>query len=339
MKKQIIPKKIIISRTDNIGDVVLTLPLAGIIKNKYPNCEILFLGKTYTQSIINSSIYIDQFINWDILRNDSNPKVALQKYNADAIICVFPDKNVTKLAFKAKIPIRIGTYGRFQSMLFCNRRVVFSRKNSDLHESQLNTKLLAPLGIKRYFTLNDIEKFYGFSKIKPLPNNLMSLLEKTKTNIILHPKSNGSAKEWGVDKFAELVDLLPEDKFKIFITGSEKEGKLIGKEITNNNNVVSLIGKLTLDEMISFISNVSAFVSSSTGPLHIAAATGIKAIGLFSPKRPLHPGRWKPIGKNAIAIVKDENCPKCLAGESCNCITLISPKTIMDELISVQKKM
>ena len=212
-----IPKKIIISRTDNIGDVVLTLPMAGIIKNKYPNCEILFLGKTYTQPIINSSIYIDQFINWDILRKDKNPKVALQKYNADVIICVFPDKNVTKLAFQAKIPIRIGAYGRIQNMIFCNRRVVFSRKNSDLHESQLNTKLLAPLGIKRDFTINDIEKFYGFSKIKPLPNNLMNLLDKTKTNIIMHPKSNGSAKEWGLDKFAELVDLLPEDKFKIFI--------------------------------------------------------------------------------------------------------------------------
>ncbi len=90
-----------------------------------------------------------------------------------------------------------------------------------------------------------------------------------------------------------------------------------------------------MDELISFIAGASALVSSSTGPLHIAAATGIKAIGLYSPKRPTHPGRWKPVGKQAVAKVKDENCPKCLARENCNCITEILPEKIMKELLSV----
>ena len=57
-----IPKKIIISRTDRIGDVVLTLPMAGIIKSKYPNCKILFLGKTYTEPIINASIHLNTIL-------------------------------------------------------------------------------------------------------------------------------------------------------------------------------------------------------------------------------------------------------------------------------------
>ena len=34
------PKKIVISRTDSIGDVALTLPLAGILKSKYPDVRI-----------------------------------------------------------------------------------------------------------------------------------------------------------------------------------------------------------------------------------------------------------------------------------------------------------
>jgi ADP-heptose:LPS heptosyltransferase len=46
------PKKIVISRTDSIGDVVLTLPLAGILKEKYPKAKIIFLGNTYTKPII-----------------------------------------------------------------------------------------------------------------------------------------------------------------------------------------------------------------------------------------------------------------------------------------------
>jgi len=331
-----IPKKIIISRTDRIGDVVLTLPMAGIIKSKYPNCKILFLGKTYTEPIINASIHIDEFINWDKLQKEENSLEVLKNFNADTIVHAFPNKEVARLAFKAKIPFRIGTNGRFFHLLNCNKKVAFSRRKSDLHEAQNNLKLLAPLGITGYFSLQEIEKFYGFSKLKPLPTELALLMDKTKTNIVLHPKSKGSSKEWGLDKFAELINILPEDKFKIFITGTTEEGIIIGDNLPlNKNNVVSLIGKLTLGELISFIACASALVSSSTGPLHIAAATGIKAIGLYSPKRPTHPGRWKPVGKKAVAIVKDENCPSCLARENCNCITDILPETIVEELLSV----
>ncbi|RYG01290.1 MAG: glycosyl transferase family 9, partial [Chitinophagaceae bacterium] len=43
-----IPENIIISRTDSIGDVVLTLPMAKIIKQQFPDCRIAFLGKEYT---------------------------------------------------------------------------------------------------------------------------------------------------------------------------------------------------------------------------------------------------------------------------------------------------
>ena len=53
--------KIIISRTDSIGDVMLTLPLCVWLKEKYPNTELVFLGRTYTESIVSSFSCIDQF--------------------------------------------------------------------------------------------------------------------------------------------------------------------------------------------------------------------------------------------------------------------------------------
>ena len=45
------PKNILIVRTDRVGDVVLTLPLAGLIKKRYPECRITFLVKGYTRSL------------------------------------------------------------------------------------------------------------------------------------------------------------------------------------------------------------------------------------------------------------------------------------------------
>ena len=42
-----------------------------------------------------------------------------------------------------------------------------------------------------------------------------SLIDPQKFNLILHPKSKGSAPEWGLNNFEKLIRLLPKDKFKI----------------------------------------------------------------------------------------------------------------------------
>jgi ADP-heptose:LPS heptosyltransferase len=327
------PQKIIISRTDSIGDVVLTLPLAGILKEKFPGCKILFLGRTYTKSIVELSKHVDEFVNWDEVQKTADPVSVLAELNADAIIHVFPNKEIARLALKAKIPTRVGTKGRLFHTFTCNKKVSFSRRKSNLHEAQLNTKLLAPLGIRKEFSLSEIENYYGLEKVKVLPEKLKDLISKEKTNIILHPKSKGSAKEWGLDNFSKLIDFLPESNYQIFISGTEEEGELIGDSLPfEKYNVVSLIGKLTLNEFISFISETDGLVAASTGPLHVSAALGKKAIGIFSPKRPIHPGRWSPVGKQAKAVVFDENCELCAKGKECGCIQEISPKQVANLL-------
>ena len=56
---------ILISRTDSIGDVVLTLPLAGMLKQLIPEVKIGFLGRKYTAPIINACEFVDEFIDVD----------------------------------------------------------------------------------------------------------------------------------------------------------------------------------------------------------------------------------------------------------------------------------
>ena len=77
------PKKIVISRTDNIGDVILTLPLAGILKEKYPDCKIIFLGNSYTEAIVRVSVHVDEFINWEELKDDVRAVETLKGYEVD----------------------------------------------------------------------------------------------------------------------------------------------------------------------------------------------------------------------------------------------------------------
>lgn len=327
--------RIIISRVDNLGDVILTIPIAGILKEKFPGIQIIFLGKKYTKAIVDCSGHIDQFVDWEELnKNSLNEKVKIFKeYNAGSVIHVFPNREIAKISKIAGIKTRIGTSHRWFHYLYCNKLVNLGRRKSDLHEAQLNIKLLKPLINKTDFSLQEIAGFYGFHKVEPLPEEFAKLLSNDKFNLILHPKSKGSAREWGLENFSRLVHILPEDRYKIFITGTSDEEKLMVEFLRENKNrIVSLTGKLSLTELISFINKADGLVAASTGPLHIAAAFGKKAIGIYPPIKPMHPGRWAPIGKNSSYIVFDKKCSDCRKTHGCDCIKAIKPEDVAMKL-------
>jgi heptosyltransferase III len=314
---------VILSRTDSIGDVVLTLPMAGYIKKYFPSCRVIFLGRNYTRDVVALSEHIDEFISWDETKD--LPK-------ADVIIHVFPVKEIARAARRSGIGLRVGTTNRLFHWATCNKLIKLSRKNSGLHESQLNLKLLEFLNIPVEIKLEDIKNYYGFTKAEPLSEDWLKQIDKTRTNVILHPKSKGSAREWGLGNFSELISSLSENKFKLFISGTKEEGELCKPLFEKHKHVTDLTGKLTLKQFISFINNADVIIAASTGPLHIASAFGKKAIGLFAPMRPIHPGRWAPIGKDAHYVVLNKECDDCRKSKDCHCIREIRSKQIVDLL-------
>jgi len=93
---------------------------------------------------------------------------------------------------------------------------------------------------------------------------------------------------------------LPPEKFKIFITGTDKEKALLKDWIAAlPAEVVDMTGTLSLDQLIKFISIADGLIAASTGPLHIAAEAGIHALGLYPTLPSVHARRWGPIGKKA----------------------------------------
>lgn len=322
---------IIISRTDSIGDVVLTLPLAGIIKQYIPQSKLVFLGRHYTKDVINISEHVDEFISYDDLLalNEQEQLTAFKNINASHIIHVFPVKQIAQLAKKAGVSHRIGTTHRLWHWFTCNNRVSLSRKNSDLHEAQLNTKLLTPLNINKKFTVEELVTYYGMTKIPVLDKAHDILIDRSKTTVILHPKSKGSAREWGLDNFSALIRQLDKHTHQVFISGTAEEKDMIKELIAKHPEAINLAGKLSLQQFIAFIYQCDVLIAASTGPLHIAAALGKKAIGLFAPMRPIHPGRWKPIGKQANYLVLNKDCSDCRKTMNCHCMREIKPMDVM----------
>lgn len=336
MKKTL--KNIIISRTDSIGDVVLTLPVATILKRCFPEMKIAFMGKAYTKPVIEACASIDQFIDVNAFMTEV---VTIAGEKPEAILHVLPVSAIAQRAKKIKIPLRIGTTNRIYHFLTCNKLVKLSRKNSDLHEAQLNIKLLQPFGIDRVFSLAEIGNEFNLKRIQPLAEKFVSLLSKDKYNVILHPKSQGSAREWGLENFIHLIKSLNKNHYKIFISGTVNERKLLQPLFDEaEDDVTDITGLFKLDQFISFIAACDGIVANSTGPLHIGAALGKAAIGLYPPIRPMHPGRWAPIGTKAQVFFLDKMCSDCKKNNiPCRCITSIQPLEIQMFLDKISKEL
>ncbi len=328
------PSSIFVSRTDNIGDVILTIPITYALRQKFPKIPIYFICSEYTYPILRYVQTIDIPIVYTQLHQVKNQ---LLIDNHSYAVLVYPTYEMAKLLYTLKIPYRVGTSHRWYNWLYCNERIHFSRKNSHLHEAQLNFKLLKPFDITDNVSLNELVNYYQLKPISSLSSHLKNFLDSSKIKVILHPKSKGSAREWGIKNFIALIKNLDTSKYQIIITGTKNEGIYLKDIFTECSHVLNFTGKTTLEELISLIKECDALVANSTGVLHVAAMLGKLSIGLFPSIKPMHPERWAPIGKNAHYLSLKKECNDCKKTPNhCHCIQSISFKEVLSLIETIK---
>jgi ADP-heptose:LPS heptosyltransferase len=297
--------RIIVSRTDRIGDVVLTLPLCALLRSQL-GAQVVALGRSYTRPLLEASPHVDEVLDWDAVseRDATVQRDFLRATGADAIVHVFPRPDIARAALAAGIPLRIGTSHRWFHWVTCNALEHFSRKRSDLHEAQLNVRLARRLLGPSVPSLAVLTSLTTIAPRVSLPAAVSTRLREDRFRLVLHPGSSGSALEWPLERWATLAESLDPARVQLLITGSAAEGVALREWMSAlPAGVVDLTGRLDLAELIALLARVDGLIAASTGPLHLAAAAGVHALGLFAATPPIHPGRWAPLGPRAEVLV------------------------------------
>ncbi len=313
------PKNLLIVRTDRIGDVVLTLPLAEIVKKHFPDCRITFLVRDYTKCLVHGHPFIDEVL---ILKElNGKPMLAeniknLSSRKFDSCVIVYPTFTLALIIYLSRIKQRIGTGYRWYSFLF-NNKVFQHRKFAEMHEVEFNVNLLRCFGINERIS-KDTVNFNLSAGYKPELEKLLkeNKIDGTKPVIIIHPGSGGSAVDLPAAKFKELVQQLStKNDLQIVITGSKQERKLC-KELQVTETVKNFAGQFNLAELTYIISKADIFISNSTGPIHIAAALGKNTIGFYPHLLACSAKRWEPYSNKSVIFTPENNCQDC-AREQC----------------------
>jgi heptosyltransferase-3 len=307
------PQNLLIVRTDRIGDVVLTLPLAEIIKKYFPGCKITFLIREYTKSILGGNPFIDEVLILQEYEGRPLIKENVKKIsgkNFDSCVIVYPTFSLALIIYLTQIKNIVGTGYRWYSFFF-NHKVFQHRKYAEMHELEFNMKLLEVFGIKEKPCKKDISFNLIVKENQKVSEFINSTVKGNKKLVIIHPGSGGSAVDLPVEKFKELVLMLNErNDIELIITGSEQETKLC-ESLIISERVHNLAGKFNLGELISLINKADIFISNSTGPLHIAAALGKNTIGFYPNLLQCSAKRWGPYSDKSVVFKPQNECSDC----------------------------
>jgi heptosyltransferase-2 len=327
-------KRILIVRTDRLGDVVLTLPLLPALRRCFPDAFIAMLLKEYTGEIVEGNPFVDEIIWYD----KGGMSVPFRKMckllrgrSFDAAVIVYPRFRLACLMMCAGIPLRIGTGYRYYSFLL-NRRVYEHRKDAAKHELEYNFGLLRELGCT---TRERPEFFIDIPETARLRVAEILRQASGKKVVVIHPGSGGSAREWPAEFFGSLaLTLASRGDIAIFVTGSGSDAAKVHQVVAlSAHQAVSLCGILNVKELAALLRKASLFISNSTGPIHIAAAMGTPVIGLYPQHTAMSARRWGPWAdrKRVLVPQKSPQCSDCTksAGQRCECMASIPVEDVL----------
>ncbi|MBC2603308.1 glycosyltransferase family 9 protein [Puniceicoccus vermicola] len=301
-------KRIIISRTDRIGDVILTSAAFGPLRKTFPDASIRILVRPELVPLFANTPEIEavpcppgagakgfhrhRFREWrDYFRN--NP--------ADCIVFLHPDNDLQFAAAAAKIPRRLG-YGKQLGRFALNESIPYTRHLGQKHEAVCNFDLLQKIGcalpdpIQPFLHVEDFQKDAGEITRKPYA--------------LFHPAAFGNKPRWSAQKYAELAEkLIQEFDWNLILIGSEPSPATAEAFLAHgipDSKWEDRGGKDSLLETASLLKGAAMVVSRDSGPAHLAAAVGAPLVCLMGQCDPIHsPTRWAPIGPRARTIISD----------------------------------
>ncbi len=338
--------RILIVRTDRIGDVLLSTPVIKALRDNYPHAYIAMVVSPYGKNIVEDNPYLDEVIIYDKDgKHKSWPRSIkfarnLKKKRFDLAIILHPTNRMHLLTFLSGIRRRIG-YDRKFGFLLTNR-IKHTKHLGQKHELEYALDLVRYLGIEPkdrilFMPLKTESEAWVEELFK------QEGIKKTDRLLAINPGASCPSKIWPNERFADVASRLIEKYgFRVLVITGPKDLALAENVIKHMHQpAINLAGKTSVSGLASVLKRCDLFISNDSGPVHIACAVGIPVISIFGrDQKGLGPVRWGPIGKKDKILHKEVGCIECLA-HNCTkgfaCLKAITVDDVVNAADSILK--
>ncbi|MBU1888342.1 MAG: lipopolysaccharide heptosyltransferase II, partial [Candidatus Omnitrophica bacterium] len=338
-------KRILIIRTDRIGDLVLSTPMITATRTVFPDAYIALMVSSQTREIVSGNPYINEVIVYDkISKHRRFLKTFLfanwlKGKRFDLALVLHSTVRVNIICYLAGIPQRVG-YARGKMDLLLTHKLEYTKRFGEKHEVEYSLDVLRSLGVKAEAS----------SLVMPLKENVFkeadsllfeSGLKKDERFVVISPGASCVSRIWPSANFARLADILKERFGLSIVLVSGHDEVKIGEKVRGlmNSKPIFLCGRTSLSVLAAILKRASLLISNDSGPVHIACAVETPVISIFSRKeKGLSPMRWGPYGERNAIVHKDVGCVKCLA-HNCNKGFLCLYSITVDEILEKVKEL
>jgi heptosyltransferase-3 len=330
-------RSFVIVRQDNLGDVALALPMAGWLAQAVPGCTVRFAVRHYARDVARASRYVDEVL---VIAGPADLERELRRVRPDAVILAMPSRALAQAAWRAKVPVRVGTARRWFHWLWATHRPWLRRRGSDMHEAALNLQLLAPFAGAQPVPRVASWAWAGLPTRVSEPECSAASWPRRPgvANILVQLRSNGHGKEWPLASAVALIQSLASVGVNVIVNGTPAEGaalRALVPELFGYPHVTDATHGFSVADLMRVLPTLDAVLASSTGPLHLAALSGVPTLGLFVDLPGMDPRRWGPLGPHVHSIVAPRSaCVPCPRGAAhCPCMAAISVEEVRRALL------
>jgi ADP-heptose:LPS heptosyltransferase len=314
-------KRVLVLPLYGIGDVLMSTPAVRNLKEQLDvDVTYLHMFKT-TRDVLLNNPYIKENIHFPFLQSG---KLAILRFmmqfrnKFDITINFYPsnrkDYNLASLITAS--PVRIGhRYVRkdLSELNFLKNRTI--KEDEGLHNVEEDLRLLDFCGVKdrkayaMEIHLTEEERQFARQWLKERKIDRKFLIG-------MHPGTstfkNHGRKRWSEVSFADLIDriCIEREESVVLLFGGAEERSLRQTIISSasDQGKIFSVDSLSIRLAASVMRECGLFVSNDSGPMHMAAASGVPTVAIFGPTNPV----WlRPWGVRHRVVRAEPACSPC----------------------------
>jgi ADP-heptose:LPS heptosyltransferase len=343
-------KRILIILPNNLGDVIMAIPVLYGLKHNEPECHISFFVENGFEGGLENLPVCDRIYRFHRKKYRDYATVSswrkgvaaihsaadiLRDEKFDLVINFAQHPYLSSFSSLIQGTISLGAIMRREGCRAIDDlwsqylyTIPFARKFNRLHATDVYKRIAGITGtVASAIVLTDAEIQAATEFLKS------QSIEHFEKLIFFQPGAAFKSKKWLPEHFIELGKMLISDGYTVCISGAPSEGDIV-KQISNGlkYGCVPLAGKLTFRETTGVLSLSRFLVTGDTALMHAASSLRVRTIALFSSTNPVETG---PYGKDHYVVCgrcEQRPCFKtdCL---SMTCMKRITPQTIYDLIV------
>ncbi|MFM2096131.1 MAG: ADP-heptose--LPS heptosyltransferase 2 [Planctomycetota bacterium] len=307
--------RILLVRTDRLGDLILTFPAMHYVRESFPHAQITALVASRTVSLLQQCNLVDRILPDDPHDNAAALSRKLRAHDFDAAIIFNTSSRNCLAVWRAGIPTRVTWSGKPISWLAGNRRVFLRRSHPPIHESQFALKLAQRL-CDRDLPAPWLPQLRIPDEVTARVRSRLATATGSRRPLFgIHPGNYRSSYNWPPERYAALINTLAHHG-AVLVTGGPGEKQLLeqlrSSVPANLSHRIAWSNDFDVIELAAAIAELDVLTVSNTGPMHLAGILGTPQVALFSSITNQSAAKWAPLGQHATILEApcEENRPK-----------------------------